>query len=93
VYSVSNSWGSGFTGAITLTNDGASAINGWEVSWGYSGNTQVTNLWNAVLSGSNPYSASDMGWNATIAPGQSISFGFQGAGAAEVPLVTGDICR
>ncbi len=96
IYTVSSDWGNGFTASITVTNEGASAINDWAVSWSYSGGAKVTNLWSAQLSGSNPYTASSMGWNGTLQPGQSATFGFQGSkpsGAAELPLVTGSICQ
>ncbi|WP_281385631.1 cellulose binding domain-containing protein [Teredinibacter franksiae] len=46
---------------------------GWQVSWDYSQNV-VTNVWNANLSGS--YTTTNLGWNAGIAPGKSVEFGF-----------------
>ena len=49
-YTVTNSWGAGFTAAIRVTNDSAAPINGWQVNWTYSKNT-VSNAWNAQLSG------------------------------------------
>ncbi len=91
-YVINSDWGSGFVAGIVITNNGSETINGWEVSWDYSGNTQVTNGWSAELSGSGPYTASNMSWNASIAPGSSVEFGFQGTGSAETPEVTGDIC-
>ncbi|ACE83841.1 cellulase family glycosylhydrolase [Cellvibrio japonicus] len=92
-YVVTNSWGSGATAAIEITNTGTSAINGWSVSWQYT-NNRVTNSWNATVSGSNPYSATNLGWNAGIQPGQTVSFGLQvnANGSVETPAVTGSIC-
>ncbi len=93
-YLVTNEWNSGLSGAIRISNTGSSAINGWSVSWEYDSN-RVTNCWNAQLNGSNPYTASDMGWNGTIQPGQSVEFGFQvnkNGGGAEMPEVTGEVC-
>jgi len=91
-YVVQNDWGSGAVTAIRITNTGSSAIEGWNVSWGYDNNS-ISNLWNANLSGSNPYSATDMGWNGTIQPGQTIEFGMQLAnGDVTPPEVTGDVC-
>lgn len=89
---IENEWGSGFTGSIVVTNNGTSAINGWTVEWDYSGDTQVTNSWNAEVSGSGPYTATDMGWNGTIQPGESVEIGFQASGNAETPEVTGTVC-
>lgn len=92
-YVVSNSWGSGFTGAIRVTNSGTSAKSGWTASWQYSGNNRITSSWNVTLTGSNPYSATGLGWNNNIGAGQTVEFGFQGntnGGSVEAPVVT---CR
>lgn len=92
-YVVTNSWGGGATAAIEITNNSATAINGWNVSWSYN-NNRVTSSWNANVSGSNPYSASNLSWNGNIQPGQTVSFGVQvnTNGAAETPALTGSIC-
>jgi hypothetical protein len=96
VYTTTNDWGNGFTASIKITNTSATAINGWSVSWNYTNATRVTNLWNGVVVGSNPYTATHMDWNKTIQPGQSVEFGFQGTkpnGTAAVPAVTGTVCN
>jgi pectinesterase len=90
-YTVTNNWGGGFTGEIKVTNDTSQTVNGWSVSWQESGVT-VTNAWNATLSGSNPYTAIGLGWNSTLAPGASASFGFQANGTAGAPKVNGALC-
>ena len=90
-YTVTNNWGSGFTGEIKVTNNTASTVNGWSVSWQESG-VSLTNSWNATLSGSNPYTATALGWNAMLAPGASASFGFQANGTAGAPKVNGSLC-
>ncbi|HTF98210.1 MAG TPA: cellulose binding domain-containing protein [Cellvibrio sp.] len=94
-YVVTNDWGNGFTGAIRITNNRSTAINGWNVSWTYAGNTRLSGTWNATVSGSNPYSASNLSWNGTIQPGQSVEFGFQGtySGTLEEPGITGAACN
>jgi lysophospholipase L1-like esterase len=79
-YAVSNDWGSGFTANITVTNDGTSAITGWQVQWRQNGGSTVTSSWNANVSGSNPYTARNVAWNGSVAPGTSQSFGVQGNG-------------
>ena len=95
-YVVTNQWNNGFTGVIRITNNGSSPINGWSVSWSYNDGSRITNSWNANLSGSNPYSASNLGWNGTLQPGQTAEFGFQGTkggSAASVPVVSGAPCN
>src|SRR5690554_5303067 len=76
-YSIDNEWGSGFVASITITNDTSSPISNWSVNWQYNTN-RMSSGWNANFSGSNPYTATNMGWNGNIAPGQSVSFGVQG---------------
>ncbi|MEN0036824.1 MAG: glycoside hydrolase family 6 protein [Cellvibrio sp.] len=94
VYKISNEWNTGLTGEIVITNSSTTAVSGWTVGWQYATN-RLTSSWNANLSGSNPYTASNLGWNGTLQPGQSTSFGFQvdkRGGTAEVPSLTGSIC-
>ncbi len=93
-YSISNEWNTGVTAAITITNTSTTAINGWTVGWQYATN-RLSSSWNATVSGSNPYSATNLNWNGSIQPGQSVSFGFQvdkRGGSAERPTITGSIC-
>lgn len=94
-YNVESQWSSGFTANITIKNDTGAPLNAWNVSWQYA-NNRVASAWNATLSGSNPYSASNLSWNGSIPVGQSVSFGFQGSlngSAAERPTVTGAACN
>lgn len=95
-YVIQSQWNTGFTAAIRIKNNRAQPISGWNVNWQYTDGSKVTNLWNASLTGSNPYSAKNLSWNSTIQPGQTIEFGFQGSkpnGAALIPAVTGSICQ
>jgi aryl-phospho-beta-D-glucosidase BglC (GH1 family) len=70
-------WGTGFTGAVTISNLSDSAIGGWTVSFDLEEN--ITNIWNAQIVShvGTRYVVSNLGWNATIAAGASVSFGFQ----------------
>ncbi len=92
VYTVSNSWGAGFTASIRVTNDTGVAVTGWQVNWKYAKNS-VSSAWNAQLSGS--YSATNLAWNGHLNPGQSAEFGVQGltnGGAVEIPTIAGALC-
>jgi endo-1,4-beta-xylanase len=94
-YAIESQWSTGFTANITIKNDTSAPLNAWNVSWQYA-NNRVASAWNANLSGSNPYSASNLSWNGSIPVGQSVSFGFQGSlnsGTAEKPTVTGAACN
>ncbi|MEN0036043.1 MAG: cellulose binding domain-containing protein [Cellvibrio sp.] len=91
-YTVTNSWGAGYTAAIRVTNDTNARVNGWQVNFAYAKNT-VTNAWNAQLSGN--YTATNLGWNGGLNPGQSAEFGFQAVtngGAVETPSLSGNLC-
>jgi pectinesterase len=90
-YTVTNNWGSGFTAEIKVTNNTNQTVNNWAVSW-QEANASVTNAWNATLSGANPYTATGLSWNATLAPNASASFGFQANGTAGAPKVNGSLC-
>ncbi len=92
-YVVTNNWGSGATANIEISNNGTAAINGWSVSWSYI-NNRLSGSWNATITGSNPYSATNLSWNGNIQPGQTVAFGVQvnANGAVETPVVTGAIC-
>jgi aryl-phospho-beta-D-glucosidase BglC (GH1 family) len=72
---VSN-WGSGFTGNITITNLGTTAINGWKLEFDFA--ATISQVWNGLIVGQvgNHYMIGDAGYNATIGAGQSVSFGF-----------------
>lgn len=94
-YVVTSQWNNGYTASIRITNTGTTPVSGWNVSWQYSGESRVTNGWNATYTGTNPYSASNLSWNQTIQPNQFIEIGFQGtkgSGAAEIPQVSGAAC-
>jgi alpha-L-arabinofuranosidase len=71
-----NDWGSGFTGSLTLTNTGSSAINGWTLSFDFIG--AISSIWNASLVSQtgNQYVLQNASYNASIAPGQSVTIGF-----------------
>jgi cellulase/cellobiase CelA1 len=93
---VTNQWNNGFTGAIRITNNGTSPMNGWNISWSYSDGSRITNSWNANVSGNNPYTASNLGWNGNIQPGQTVELGFQGTknnAPASTPSVSGTVCN
>ncbi|MEV5872812.1 glycoside hydrolase family 6 protein [Streptomyces sp. NPDC052101] len=75
-YKVQNQWDTGFTAAVTVTNNTA-AKSSWSVKWSYAGNQQVTSGWNAKISQSgSAVTAANESYNGTLATGSSVSFGF-----------------
>jgi glucose/arabinose dehydrogenase len=72
-----NSWNTGFTATVTITNRGA-ALNGWTLTWTFPGNQQITNAWNSQATQSGAaVTARNAAWNATVPAGGTVSFGFQ----------------
>lgn len=95
-FSISNEWNSGFTSSVTLHNDTQSIINGWVVSIEFVDGSSISHMWDASLSGHTPYQASNLSYNQTIQPGQSVNFGFNSQKnilntAAQAPML-GGIC-
>ena len=73
-----NDWGSGFTADLTLTNRGTDAIDGWTLTYAYSGNQKLTNGWSGTWSQSGQsISVRDAGYNGKIAAGAAVSTGAQ----------------
>ncbi|MFE1467586.1 rhamnogalacturonan lyase family protein [Nocardiopsis dassonvillei] len=96
-YTVQNQWNDGFTAAVSVTNLG-DPVDGWTLEWDFTAGERVTSGWNGEFSGSgNRVSVADTGWNAAIATGASVSFGFNGShgGTPEVPdsfTLNGTVC-
>ena len=86
-YKVQNQWDTGFTAAVTITNN-TTAKSSWSLKWSYAGNQKVTSGWNAKISQSGTaVTAGNETYNGTLATGGSVSFGFQGtySGTNAVP--------
>jgi hypothetical protein len=86
-FQVVSDWGSGFTGQVTATNSGTTALNNWTLTFNYGG--QISSIWDAniVSHTGNQYVVQGAGWNGTIPAGGSASFGFVASpgSAAGVP--------
>jgi endo-1,4-beta-xylanase len=78
-YTKTNEWAGGVVANLTVNNTGTTAINGWKVTFSFPGDTHVTNAWNATVTQTGAaVSATNLSYNATIAPGGNTSWGFQG---------------
>lgn len=96
-YQIVNERARSFTANIVITNTGTQPINGWSVNWQYQNNSWLTYVFGANVSGRNPYTAVSNTGNTQIARGQRVSFTVYGTKprntAAEIPRVSGGICR
>ncbi|WP_338702200.1 glycoside hydrolase family 48 protein [Streptomyces sp. Q6] len=73
-----NDWGSGFTADLTITNRGSAAIDGWTLTYAYTGDQKLSNGWNGTWSQSGKnVTVKDAGYNAKIAAGAATSTGAQ----------------
>lgn len=80
-YTKKSDWGSGFEGQWTVKNTGTTALSSWTIEWDYPSGTRVNSAWDATVTNSgNRWTAKNLGWNGSIAPGASVSFGFNGSG-------------
>ncbi|MET3986525.1 chitinase [Streptomyces sp. PvR034] len=81
-YTKVSDWGTGFEGKWTVKNTGTTSLSSWTVEWDYPAGTSVTSAWDATVTSSGTHwTGKNVGWNGTLAPGASVSFGFNGAGA------------
>jgi chitinase len=80
-YTKVQDWGTGFEGKWTVKNTGTTSISSWTVEWDFPSGTSVTSSWDADVTGAGiHWTARNKSWNGTLAPGASVSFGFNGAG-------------
>ncbi|MFN7921116.1 MAG: cellulose binding domain-containing protein [Bryobacteraceae bacterium] len=79
VYKTASDWGSGFNGEITIVNDTGASLSGWALEFTFS--RDITSIWDARIAqkAGSRYVIRSAGWNDTIEPGKSVSFGFGGA--------------
>jgi cellulase/cellobiase CelA1 len=64
-----------------LTNNGTQAVSDWTVQIAFPHAVNISNAWSIDLQSSSGTSitGSDVGYNGTLQPGQSVTFGMQGA--------------
>ncbi|MEV5884875.1 glycoside hydrolase family 11 protein [Streptomyces sp. NPDC052020] len=88
-YRTTNSWSNGFNGEVTITA-GSGGARDWKVPVTFAGGQTVTSIWNGTASWSgNVMTVTPVGWNASLSPGQSASFGFTVNGSHTTPPSVG----
>lgn len=88
-YQIVNQWSTGFTANLTITNNSSTAINGWTLQFAFPASQQITNLWNGQETQSgNQVTVTNASYNGTIAPGTSVSLGFNGTWSGSNPAPT-----
>ena len=75
-----SSWNSGFTASVRVTNNGTTALNGWNLRFTFADGQTVQQGWSATWSQSGTsVTATNAAWNGTLAPGASVDIGFNGS--------------
>jgi poly(3-hydroxybutyrate) depolymerase len=93
-----NAWNNGLTSNITVTNIGGAVINGWALAFTLPAGQSITGGWSATYSPtSGRVTATNVSYNASLAPGASVSFGFQAthtgnSGAPSTYALNGSAC-
>ncbi|MFJ4499226.1 glycosyl hydrolase family 18 protein [Streptomyces sp. NPDC088864] len=81
-YVKKSDWGSGFEGSWTVKNTGTTSLSSWTIEWDFPTGTAVGSAWDATVTHTGDHwTAKNVGWNGTLAPGASVSFGFNGTGS------------
>lgn len=77
LYRVTGDWGSGFGAELVITNTATTTMSGWTVE--FDAPFTIDSLWNAhVAPRGAGYRLTPESWNSSIAPGRSITIGFNG---------------
>ncbi|ORV71053.1 hypothetical protein AWC07_05080 [Mycobacterium gastri] len=79
-YAPTSQWNNGFVADYTITNTGTTPVTDWQLQFDLPANESITNLWNGQVAQSGThYTVTPLSYDATIAPGNSVSVGFQAA--------------
>src|ERR1035441_7702053 len=78
-YTKSSEWPGGFHAQVVIANTGTTTINGWSLTFTFPGDQKVASNFNGgyAQTGENA-TLTNASYNGTIAPGASITDGFQG---------------
>ena len=88
-------WSTGYTGKMTVRNDGSATLTSWRVEFDLPAGTTLGSYWSAVMTRSGSrYTFTNQPWNGTIAAGGSTSFGWtaNGTGVPQGCTVNGGPC-
>jgi hypothetical protein len=79
-FTVQDQWDDGFTAAVAITNKGANAFSPWTLTWTFAAGQRVTHGWDGDYDqrgGRVTVNAAE--WNTTLAPGATVTTGFNGS--------------
>ena len=76
IFSVVNQWNNGFTGNVEIINNSDEVMHDWNL--GFNAPFEINQIWQGSIESyqGNEYVIKGAAWNASIAPGASVEFGF-----------------
>ncbi|MEV4845995.1 cellulose binding domain-containing protein [Micromonospora matsumotoense] len=73
---IDNRWTGGYAATVSVRNTSQQTLNGWQVTWRWSGDERISALWNGVASTSGAdVTVRNASYNGTLTPGGSTTFG------------------
>lgn len=73
-YAVTNQWPGGFGASVTITNTGATALNGWSLQFSFPNGQTITQLWNGSYTQSgSTVTITNVSYNASIPAGATLN--------------------
>lgn len=99
-YAITSQWTGGFSGSITITNTGTTAINGWSLKFSFPNGQTITQGWNGTFSQSgSAVTITNASYNGSIPAGAPLGSapGFNGSwngtnGAPTAFTLNGSAC-
>lgn len=83
-------WGSGFNANLSIVNVGAEPIGDWSLTFHFPADQRVEQSWGAeVTQAGSTVTAAATSWNAGIAAGGTVSFGFSASAKGGSPALSG----
>lgn len=88
-----NTWAGNYQVDFTVTNNGSETTDGWSVTIAFDQTAEIYNYWNVNIPNPNDtnVTATNVSYNANMAPGETLTFGVQGTqdGDFQVPTCSG----
>ena len=79
-YTKNSEWPGGFTAQVVIANSGTTAISGWSLTFTFPGDQKLTSNFNGGFAQTGEKATlTNASYNGTIAPGASVTDGFQGS--------------
>ncbi|MDT7724448.1 MAG: chitinase [Actinomycetota bacterium] len=75
-FAKSSDWGTGYEGKYTIANGSSAALTSWTVEFDLPAAHKVASLWEGSYTAAGQHITVKNTWNGSVAPGASVTFGF-----------------